>query len=538
MKAASMRRIGFLVALMASVAAVPAAAQDLSPDAAALKAHVQFLASDAMKGRDTGSPEIAIAEQYVAAQMLGAGLKPAGEKGGWLQAVPLVSFKSADHGTLSLKRGDTVTQLEWGKDYFARANPHIAKVAVSAPVVFAGYGVVDKTSGYDDYKGLDVKGKIVAVLRDAPKVIANSDARAHLGQPDEQARIAAEHGAVGVILIEGNTRHAAFPFAATTPYWNNVAMTWSAGTPTGPMAPPFAYLGFDGAAKLFAGSKIKWDKVLEADKAGKKLPRGPLGVTVDGTANTEITKTTSNNVVGLLEGGDLKNEYVVISAHLDHVGVGKADATGDTIYNGAMDNAVGTASMIEVAKRFRAEGKTPRRSILFVAVTAEEKGLVGSEYFAANPTVPAGSIVADVNLDMPILTYAFEDLVAVGADHSSVGEVVAAAAATEGVKVVPDPMPEENFFVRSDHYSFVKAGIPSVSLDLGPGGPGAAAAKEFLDKHYHQPSDEVGLIDWTQGLRFVKLNHTIASALANADQRPTWNKGDFFGTLSKGPAAK
>ncbi|RYE04401.1 MAG: M20/M25/M40 family metallo-hydrolase [Sphingomonadales bacterium] len=518
--------------------AVPAAAQDLSPEAATLKAHVAFLASDAMKGRGTGSPELAIAEQYVAAQMLAAGLKPGGPNGGWLQPVPLVSYKSADHGSLTLKRGDTVTALEWGKDYFARANPHVAKVALSAPVVFAGYGVVDKSIGYDDYKGLDVKGKIVAVLRDAPKAVANGDARAHLSQPDEQARIAAERGAIGVILIEGNTRHAQFPFIATTRFWDRPAMTWSDGAVAGPLAPPFMYLGFDGAAKLFAGSKIKWDAVLAADKAGTKLPRGPIGVTAEGVANTEISKVSANNVVGVLEGGDLKDEYVVISSHLDHVGVGKADATGDTIYNGAMDNAVGTASMLEVAKRFTAEGKKPRRSLLFVAVTAEEVGLVGSEYFAAHPTVPKGSIVADVNLDMPILTYPFEDLVAIGADHSSVGEVVAQAAASEGVKVVPDPMPEENFFVRSDHYSFVKAGIPSVSLDLGPGGPGAAASKEFLEKHYHQPSDEVGLIDWTQGLRFVKLNHAIASALANADRRPTWNKGDFFGLTFKGPMAK
>ena len=527
----------FLLATTLLVA-VPAAAQDLSPEAAALKAHVAFLASDAMKGRDTGSPELAIAEQYVAAQMLAAGLKPGGPNGSWLQPVPLVSFNSADHGSLSITRGKTVTALEWGKDYFARANPHTAKVALNAPVVFAGYGVVDKSVGYDDYKGLDVKGKIVAVLRDAPKAIVNGDARAHLSQPDEQARVAAEHGAIGVILIEGNTRHAQFPFVATTRFWNRPAMTWSDGVAPGASAPPFMYLGFDGAAKLFAGSKIKWDEVLAADKAGTKLKRGPLGASVEGVANSMITKVAGNNVIGILEGTDLKDEYVVLSAHLDHVGVGQPDAKGDTIYNGAMDNAVGTASMLEVARRFQADGKKPRRSLLFVAVTAEEKGLVGSEYFAARPTVPANKIVADVNLDMPILTYVFEDVVAVGADHSSVGAVVAEAAASEGIKVVPDPMPEENFFVRSDHYSFVKAGVPSVDLGLGPGGPGAAAAKEFLDKHYHQPSDEIGLIDWTQGLRFVKLNHAIASALANADQRPTWNKGDFFGLTFKGPMAK
>ena len=517
--------------------AAPAAAQELSPEAASLKSHVAFLASDAMKGRDTGSPEIAIAEQYVAAQMLAAGLRPGGVSGGWLQPVPLIGYKPADHGSLALKRGATVTPLEWGKDYLTRGLPGLPKFAVSGEVVFAGYGVVDKTSGWDDYKGLNVKGRIVAVLRDSPHTLS-SDVRAHLSTPLEQARIAAEHGAVGVILIEGNTRRNGYSFAKVVPNWQSEAMTWDAGAPSGPSAPPFAYLSFEGAAKLFAGSKLKWDAVIAQDKPGGKLPHGPLGVVAQGESNTTITKLAGNNVVGILEGGDLKDEYVAISAHLDHVGVGEANAAGDTIYNGAMDNAAGTAAMLEVARRFRAEGKKPRRSILFVAVTAEETGLVGSEYFAANPTVPKGSIVADVNLDMPILTYAFEDLVAIGADHSSVGAVVAAAAASEGVKVVPDGSPEEAFFVRSDHYSFVKAGIPSVSLDLGPGGPGAAASKEFLDKHYHQPSDEIGLIDWNQGLRFVKLNYAIARALADADQRPVWNKGDFFGTLYKGTMAK
>ncbi len=512
------------------LAATPALAQQLPADQAALKAHVQFLASDAMKGRDTGSPELTIAEQYVAAQMLAAGLKPAGANGSWLQPVPLVAFKSADHGSLSLKRGGVETSLEWGKDYVARAVPSNPKVAVSGPVVFVGYG------SDPEYKGLNVKGAIVAVLRDSPHG-EPSDVRAHLGQPGEQARTAAAHGAVGVILLEGNARHAIFPFAASLPYAQSEAMTW-AGSEEGAGAPPFAYLGFDGAAKLFAGSKIKWDQVLAADKADKKLPVGPLGVIATGTANTALRTLSANNVVGVLEGTDKNDEYVVLSAHLDHVGVGEPDATGDKIYNGAMDNAVGTASMLEVAKRFQASGKAPRRSMLFVAVTAEEKGLVGSEYFAAHPTVPVGSIVADVNLDMPILTYRFEDLVAYGADRSSVGKLVEQAAAAEGVKLVPDPEPEQAYFVRSDHYSFVKAGIPAVSLDLGPGGPGAAAAKDFVDKHYHQPSDEVGLIDWAQGLRFVSLNYAIARAIADADDKPVWNKGDFFGTLFKGPMAK
>jgi hypothetical protein len=535
-----MRRFLYALPLLA---AVPAAAQGITPEEASLKAHVQFLASDAMRGRDTGSPELAVAEQYVAAQMLAAGLKPGGSNGSWLQPVPLVSYRSAGKGSLTLKRGAAATPLEWGKDYLARASANAPSVSLAAPVVFAGYGVVDRTSGYDDYKGLDVRGKIVAVLRDAPHSL-NSEVRAHLGQPDEQARIAAEHGAVGVILIEGHARRAVFPFEASIDYWDSPAMTWAGADgkahSEGPSAPAFAYLSMAGAAKLFAGSKLDWAAVLAADKAGTKLPTGDLGVTAEGTAKTEIKTLTASNVVGVLEGSDpaLKGEYVVLSAHLDHVGVGKPNAAGDAIYNGAMDNAVGTAAMLEVARALQEAGKRPRRSILFVAVTAEEKGLVGSDYFAANPTVPKGSIVANVNLDMPILTYRFEDLVAYGADRSSIGPVVADVAAKEGVKLVPDPAPEQASFVRTDHYSFVRAGVPAVSLEPGPGGPGKAATDEFIEKHYHQPSDEVGLVDFTQGVRFVRINAAIARAIADADARPLWNKGDFFGTLYRGPMAR
>lgn len=531
-----------ILALPLLAAALPALAQDLTQQEAAFKAHVVFLASDAMKGRDTGSPEMAITEQYIAAQMLAAGLKPGGPNGSWLQPVPLISFRSADKGSLHHARGAVSTPFEWGVDYVARSDAHVAEVSLEAPIVFAGYGVTDPTSGYDDYRGLDVKGKIVAVIRDAPHSI-QSEIRAHLSQPEAQAAIAAKHGAVGVILIEGTARHKAFPFANSVKLWDSSAMTWVAAdgkAPTGGV-PVFAYLSMAGAEKLFAGSKLKWADILAADAAGKKLPHGAIGGTIVAKARSTILPIKGNNVVGLLEGSDakLKGEYVVISAHPDHVGVGKPDAKGDTIYNGALDNAAGTASMLEAARRFQASGTRPRRSILFVAVTAEEKGLVGSDYFAANPSVAKGSIVANVNLDMPILTYKFEDLVAYGADRSGIGPVVAKVAQAQGVVLTPDPSPEEASFVRSDHYSFVRAGIPAVSLEPGPKGPGAEAIKTFLENHYHEPSDDLSQpIDWSQGVRFVTINYEIARALADADQRPLWNKGDFFGTLYDGPGAR
>ena len=239
-----------------------------------------------------------------------------------------------------------------------------------------------------------------------------------------------------------------------------------------------------------------------------------------------------HNVVGLLEGSDpaLKSEYVVISAHLDHVGVGKPDAKGDTIYNGAMDNAVGTGSMLEVARAFAASGKKPRRSILFVAVTAEEKGLVGSDYFAANPVVPAAQIVADVNLDMPILLYDFQDVVAFGAEQSTLGPIVERAAAKMGVTLSPDPMPAEQLFLRSDHYSFVKAGVPSVFLVTGFKNGGEKAFRDFLKTNYHKVSDDLKQpFDWKAGAKFAKINYLIAREIADADQEPRWYEGNSFG---------
>ncbi len=524
------------------LAAAPAFAQANDAEAA-LKAHVAFLADDSMKGREAGTPEYDIAAAYVASRMLAAGLKPGGDDGGWYQQVPLITYKSADKGSFSVTRGGHTVALVWGEDFLARANPVLTDIAASGEVVFAGYGLVDPATKQDDYKGLDVRGRIVAVLRAAPASLP-SEVRAHYGSPDQQVTAALAKGASAVILIESTSRHAIFPFSASVKYWDAQSMTWAwpDGKPHVAVggAPAFAYLSFAGAEKLFAGSKLKWADVLAADKAGRKIRTGALGVSVSATSKTVLGSAVSSNVVGLLEGSDpaLKAETVVLSAHLDHIGVLKTEGPGDKINNGAMDNAVGTATLLEVAQRFRAAGERPKRSILFVAVTAEEKGLIGSEYFAANPTKSAGTMVANVNFDMPVLTWKFEDLVVYGADRTSIGPVVGAVAKAEGLALTPDPAPEQASFVRTDHYSFVKAGIPAVSLEPGPMGPGKAAADEFLEKRYHQPGDDLSQpFDWAAGAKFVKVNYEIIRALADGADRPRWNKGDFFGMLYKGYGA-
>jgi Zn-dependent M28 family amino/carboxypeptidase len=528
------------------LATAPAVAQtrqqaQLPPDQAAIKAHVAFLASDALKGREAGTPDYDVAAEYVAARMMAAGLQPGGADGSWFQPVPLVVAKPAGEPTVSVAVVGQATPLAFGTDYTLRPAPAGEAIDVSAAVVFAGYGVVDAALGRDDYKGLDVRGKVVAVFYSGPQGL-NSEIAAHLGNRVDRARAAAAKGAIGIVFIESNQSRGIIPVSAIHRNWDARAVTWAGpdGKPRRAGAPVLAVVSQEGAAKLFQGSRIRWAEVQAADAAGRAVPTGALAATLSTKQRFTLERLSSPNVVGLLRGSDptLAAEHVVLSGHLDHIGVTRPEG-GDAINNGAMDNAIGIASMIEVARRFQQEGRAPKRSLLFVAVTAEEKGLIGSDYYAAFPTVPKSGIVANVNLDMPILTYRFQDLVAFGADRSGIGPIAAQAARGAGVRLVPDPAPQEASFVRTDHYSFVRQGVPSVSLVPGPGGRGAEATAAFLKANYHKPSDEIEQpIDWAAAADFVRVNHAIAAALANAPERPRWVKGDYFGTLYKGPMAR
>jgi Zn-dependent M28 family amino/carboxypeptidase len=261
-----------------------------------------------------------------------------------------------------------------------------------------------------------------------------------------------------------------------------------------------------------------------------------LGTEITLARKTDHESITSPNIIGILRGSDpeLANEYVVFTAHLDHIGTG-VPINGDTIYNGMYDNAMGMSLLIETARAFAAMPEPPRRSILFIALTGEERGLVGSDYYAHYPTVPSHSIVANVNLDMPLLLYPLADVIAFGAEHSSLERTIGEAVAEEDFKLAPDPIPEQVLFIRSDQYSFVKKGVPSVFLVPGftstdPAIDGGAIFNAHLQTHYHQPSDDLSRpIDWDSALRFARANVRIGYAVAEEDERPTWNEGDFFG---------
>lgn len=527
-----------LCALSSQVAAEP-----WQPEEPAMRGHVGFLASDEMKGREAGTPEYDIAARYVAAQFETMGLKPAGAKDSFIQPVPLVTFRAADKGSISLMNGSTQTALEFGVDYMPGTTPLAPELNLDAPLVFAGFGVIAPNFKRDDYAGIDVKGKIVVLLAGAPSTLPTEE-RAHYANTVSKRELAAKRGAVGIILVDTPTREKVSAFTRRVRNWRNLGATWADanGIPSNPggTAPVVASVSLVGAAKLFAGIPGGAAAIFAASESKASNPkRMALPTRARVALKTEINTVMSSNVAGLLEGSDpkLKDEVIVLSGHLDHTGI-CPDVRGDTICNGAMDNAMGIASMIEVAHGFKHLKARPKRSILFLAVTAEEKGLVGADYFAQNPTMPKANLVANINLDMPIVTYDFTDVVAFGAERSSIGPAVARAGASMDIALVLDPQPEEGLFTRSDHYRFVQQGIPSVFLVTGPGNNGAVAGAEFLKTNYHQPSDDMNLpFNWAAAAKFVGLNLAIARDLADAADRPRWNKGDFFGTLFNGYGA-
>jgi hypothetical protein len=518
----------------------------LPADQAALKSHVMFLASDAMKGREAGSGEFDIAAQYVASQFYAAGLRPLGDEGGYQQAVPLVAYKAADRGSFVWTGADGASvPLLFGVDIVPAATPAARTVAVSAPVVFVGHGLEAPAYGLDDYAGVDVRGKIVAYVGGAPEGLPAEVAATFAGA-EARLRAAAGHGAIGALAI-ADLRKAARGspgFAEARSAFGKERVTWATGTgdttagqSLTPGTPLLGTLSPAGAGKLFGAH---WAAI--AKGAAARTMRVPP-VTASGRlavqGKTSFRRFDSSNVVGVLPGSDpvLAKQFVVLSAHLDHIGVG-APVDGDAINNGALDDALGIASLIEEAHRFRAAGVAPKRSIIFLALTAEEKGLVGSDYFVNHPPVPIRDIVADVNLDMPILTYRFEDMVAFGGDRSSLGAIIARATSAIGVTLSPDPVPDMSIFVRSDHYNFVRKGVPSIFLWPGLKGPGRAAFDRFMGQCYHRPCDDLMQpILWDQGVRFVDANFRIARDIADAPSRPVWNKGDYFGTLYGGPMA-
>jgi peptidase M28-like protein len=505
----------------------------------AIRADMRFLSDDALEGRGTGSRGYDIAATFMATQFESLGLQPAGDNGSYFQSVPLRLAKPDEaKTTLVLSRPGKDVTLTFRKDYIARGNPVLPESSVEAPVVFVGDGVTAPDQGYDDYQGVDAKGKIVALMAEAPNF--ESSLKAHYSSGEVKLRNAVAHGAVGVIDLDDPVLEHLYSFSEQVRDLSFPELRWldKQQRPNDyfPELKGNAFLSLEATKKFFAGSPHSAEEVFAAMKAGKTMSF-VMPITAKIHNVTGLHDVMGRNIVAKLEGSDatLKNEYVVYSAHLDHLGIGEP-VKGDSIYNGALDNASGSAILLEVARAFSGMKTRPRRSILFLSVTGEEAGLLGSDYFAHYPTVNKTSVVADVNMDEDLMLWPLQDIVAFGAEHSSLDAVVKKAAARMHLSESPDPMPEEVVFIRSDQYSFVKQGIPAIfpvpgfksdDAKINPG----ELFKNWEQTRYHQPQDDMDQpgLDWDAAAKYARFVFLCGFLITEDSQRPTWNKGDFFG---------
>jgi hypothetical protein len=504
-----------------------------------LQAHLSYLADDARKGRMTGTVGYDDSAAYVVREFESLGLEPGGDEG-WYQNVPMIGNRLDIEGaavTLHQDSGDS--SLKWKEDFVMNGDDVRDQTSITAEVVYAGFGVHAPDMGYSDYDGLDVRGKIVAMFGGAPANFPHNE-RAFYSSARTKAEEMVNRGAVGRIGLRSRVDQKRVPWERLTLNAGILqGMSWlnlsGEVADYQPQLEGAATLSVPTAADLFAGAPITFEQALDAADAGAPLST-PLGVEATLNQKSRHEEVTSPNVIGIILGSDpeLKDEYVVYSAHLDHVGIG-APVDGDDIYNGFYDNAMGVALLIEAARAFAAMPERPRRSVLFIALTGEERGLLGSDYFAHYPTVPSDALVANVNLDMPLLLYPLADVIAFGAEHSTLQGLIEPAVAAEDLLLTPDPVPEEVLFIRSDQYSFVRQGVPSAFLVPGftstdPTVDGRAAFQEHLATHYHRPSDDSSRpVNWESALRFARANVRIGIAIAEDDNRPAWNEGDFFG---------
>lgn len=521
-----------------------AAMQELQKEP--FRAHMAFLADDLLEGRGTGKRGHEIAARYVAAQFEAMGLKPAGQDGKYFQQVPLREITvEPDNCTVTITENRSASQLKWGDDFIMRGSSVSPDVSIEAPVVFVGYGVRTPDGKYDDYAGLDVKGKIVAGLMGAPPSLP-SELRAHLSSAREKLRTARELGAVGALVLWTARDDKTLPWPRVVIGAGFPSMRWLGpdGVPSDsfPDIKVTAILSQSASERLFEHAPKSWVEVQRDAEVSK--PQGfPLPVTASMRVVSHHEAITSPNVIAVHPGSDpkLSREYVVYTAHVDHLGIGKP-INGDAIYNGAADDASGVAALLVIAKAFKSMPHAPARSIMFLAVTGEEKGLLGSDYFAHFPTVPIHSIVADINMDGASVFYTFKDIVALGAPDSTLDAVVQRDAELLGLKMSPDPEPEQNFFVRADQYSFVRQGVPSVFISEGeqakdPNFNAKKFSDDWIATRYHSPSDDMNQpFDFDAAVEFMQVDFLVGYDIAQDPQRPTWKAGDFFGeTFGRNP---
>ncbi len=528
------RKLLYAVAFLA-LAFTLAAQQSPQParhfDGQSWWAHVKFLADDSLEGRETGSEGLRKAESYAVDQFSKAGLQPAGTNG-FYQPVKFVSRQIVENDSAAaLVVSGKTEPLTLGDDAYFTTRAELSSEEITAPLVFIGYGLKIPEKNYDDPSSFDLRGKIVVYLAGSSSDIPTA-LSAHYQTIGERWKSLKQAGVIGTITIPN-------PASMDIP-WSRMSL--NRAHPSMDLADPEfnetqglkMAMTFNPAQaeKLFAASGHTFEEIAALGKDRKPLPHFPLGVSLKAHATVKTSPVESANIVGKLPGIDpaLKNEYVVISAHIDHIGIGEP-VNGDRIYNGAMDNASGVAVLLDLAAQFSAHPEQLRRSILFVVVTAEEKGLLGSKYFAAHPTVPPKSMIADINLDMFLPIVPLKVLKVPGLAESDLGDRARDAAQLFGVRVQPDPEPLRNVFIRSDQYNFIRHGVPAVKLDVGfdPGSPEQKIFKDWLTNRYHAPSDDLAQpVDLASAGLYEDVVRQLLISVANTDARPQWKPDSFF----------
>jgi Zn-dependent M28 family amino/carboxypeptidase len=523
-----------------STDAVQLASQQITADV--LRNQIAKLASDEFEGRGPATPGDTKTRDYLVDQLKQMGYAPGGADGGYQQTFDIVGITADMPKQWTFKHGGKSVALKWWDQYIAGSGVQADHGSIKdAELVFVGYGIQAPEFGWDDFKGQNLKGKVLVMLNNDPDWDPNlfaGNTRLYYGRWVYKYESAARQGAAGAIIIH-TTPSAGYPFQVVQTSWSGEQFELPAESE--PRIQARAWVTEDAARALMTLAGKDLAKLTESARSKDFVPV-PLGIRTSFEFKNKLNRSTTANVYGVLKGSDpkLNTEYVIYSAHHDHLGVGEPDATGDRIYNGAMDNASGVAQVLAIGKALKAMPQPPRRSVMLLFVAAEEQGLLGSQYFAAHPTVEPGLIAADVNYDGGNIWGRARDVVYVGKGKSSLDAIVESAAKAQGRTVTADQFPDRGHFYRSDQFSFAKIGVPAVYLDTGtdfigkPAGWGKEQLEAYEAKSYHQPSDELG-DNWNFDgmIEDAQLGLTVGVNVANADEMPNWVPGDEFEATRK-----
>lgn len=524
-----------LNAAVAGGDAAEAASQVITADL--LRGYIRELSDDKYEGRGPGSRGDVAARRYLASELEKLGLEPGAANGGWEQPFELIGVNADQPGEWSFSAGDTSLTLEQWDEFIAGSGVQAERAEIQdAELVFVGYAIQAPEYDWDDFKDADLRGKVLVIMNNDPNWdpdLFAGETRLWYGRWDYKYLSAARQGAVGAIIIHTQPS-AGYPFQVVQTSWTGEQFELPAGDE--PRVQVAAWVTEESAKKLVALSGHDLDALREAAD-NRDFEPVPLGITTSIGMDVKLNKTSSANVLGLIEGSDpeLRDEVVIYTAHHDHLGIGTPNAEGDKIYNGAMDNASGVAQVLAIAKAIQALPEAPRRSILVALVGAEEQGLLGSKYYAAHPTYPPGKIAANLNYDGGNIWGQAHDVTFVGLGKSSIDKIVTGFAAEQGRVVKPDQFPDRGYFYRSDQFSFAKIGVPAMYLDQGtdfvdrPPEWGKQQINHYTDVNYHQPSDEYDDSWVFDGMiEDALLGYRTGLEIANADEMPRWVPGDEF----------